>query len=144
MLSRLRCVDYTVVPSICKNKVLSILTYLKNYWVNRPECQRVVLSRLRCVDYIANYSISKNKSLKHFVISQNYLANRPECQRVVLNRWRCAEYAVVSSIWKNKVLNILSYLKTIGSIDRSVNALCSAGCAPSTTLTIIQFARIRF
>jgi hypothetical protein len=51
VLSRLRCVDYTVVSSICKNKVLNILSYLKNYWANRPECQRVVLSRQRCVDY---------------------------------------------------------------------------------------------
>jgi hypothetical protein len=25
--------------------VLNILSYLRNYWANRPECQRVVLSR---------------------------------------------------------------------------------------------------
>ena len=30
------------LSSICKNQVLNILSYLRNYWANRPECQRVV------------------------------------------------------------------------------------------------------
>ena len=144
MLSRLRCVDYTVVFSICKNKVLNILSYLKNYLANRPECERVVLSRLRRVDYIDNYSICKNKVLNILSYLKNYWVNRPECQRVVLSRLRSVDYIDNYSICKNKVLNILSYLKTIWPIDLSVNALCSAGCAESTTLLFLQFARITF
>jgi hypothetical protein len=138
------CVDHTVVSSICKNKVLNIFSYLKNYWVNRPECQRVVVSRLRCVDYTVVSSICKNKVLNILSYLKNYWVNRPECQRVVLSRLCCVGYTVVSSICNNKVLNILSYRKTIGSIDLSANALCSAGCAASTTLLFLQFARIRF
>ena len=146
MRSRLRCVNYTVVFSICKNKVLNILSYLKNYWANRPECQRVVPSRLLRVDYIDNYSICKNKVLNILSYLKNYWVNRYECRRVVLSRLRCAEYSVVSSICKNKVLNILSYLKNYWPNRHlfNVNALCWAGCAASTTLLFLQFARIRF
>ena len=139
VLSRLLCAEYTVVSSICKKKVLNILSYLKNYWANRLECLRVVHSRLRCVDSIDNYSICKNKVLNILSYLKNYWVNRPECQRVVLSRLRFVDYTVVTSICKDKVLNILSHLKNYW-----VNALCSAGCAASTTLLFLQFARIRF
>jgi hypothetical protein len=92
VLSRLRCAEYTVVSSICKNKFLNILSYLKNYWGNRLDCQRVVLNRLRCVDYTDNYSICNNKCLKHFVTSQKLLDQSTECQRVVLSMLRCAKF----------------------------------------------------
>jgi hypothetical protein len=102
VLSRLRFVDYTVVSSICKNKILKILSYLKNYWVNRPECQRVVLSRLRCAEYIVVSSICKNKVLNILSYLKDYWVNRPECQRVVLIRLRCADYTDNHSICKKK------------------------------------------
>ena len=40
-------------------KVLNILSYLRNYWANRPECQRVVLSRLGSADYTVVSTICK-------------------------------------------------------------------------------------
>ena len=82
---------HTVVSSICKNKVLNILSYLRNYWANRPECQRVVLSRLGCADYTVVYSICKNKVLNILSYLRNYWANRPERQRFVLSRLGCAD-----------------------------------------------------
>ena len=42
---RNNCAEYTVVSSIWKNQILNILSYLRNYWANRPECERVVFSR---------------------------------------------------------------------------------------------------
>ena len=82
--------------------VLSILSYLRHYWANRPECQRVVHCRLGCADYTVVSSICKNKVLNILSYLRNYWANRPECQRVVLSRLRCADCNVVSSICKNK------------------------------------------
>jgi hypothetical protein len=110
VLSSFRCVDYTVVSSICKNKVLNILSYLKNFWVNRPvstRCaQQVALRRLHCCFFNL-----QNKVLNILSYLKNCWPNWPECQRVVLSRLRCVDYTVVSSICKNKVLNISSYLK---------------------------------
>jgi hypothetical protein len=83
-------------------KVLNILSYLQNYWPNRPERQRVVLSRLRSADYTVVSSICKNKVLNILSYLKNYWANRPECQRIVLSRLRCADYTDNHSICKNK------------------------------------------
>ena len=83
--------------------VLNILSYLRNYWANRPECQRVVLSKLGYADYTVVYSICKNKVLNILSYLRNYWADRPECQRVVLSRRGCADCNVVSSICQNKV-----------------------------------------
>ena len=91
--------------------VISILSYLRNYFANRPDCQRVVLSRLGCADYTVVSSICKNKCFKHFVKPQKLLANRPECQRVLLSKLGCADYSVVSSFCRMSVLNMLSYLR---------------------------------
>ena len=73
VLSRLGCIDHTVLSSICRIRFLNILSYLRNYWANRLECQHVVLSKLGCADYTVVSSICKNKSFKHFVISQKLL-----------------------------------------------------------------------
>ena len=66
--------------------VLNILSYLKNYLANRPECERVVLSRLRWVDYTVVSSICKNNVLNILSYLKNYWLNRPDCQNVVLSR----------------------------------------------------------
>jgi hypothetical protein len=107
------CAESTTLAIIqfARISVWNILSFLKNQWVNRPECQRAVLSKLRCAEYTVVSSSCKNKVLNILSYLKNYWANRLECQRVVLNRFRCAEYTVVSSICKNKFLNILSYLK---------------------------------
>ena len=73
---------------------------------------------------------------------RNYCANRRECQRAVLSRSGCADYTVVSSICKNRVSKFCHISETIGPIDLSVNALCSACSAAPTTLLFLQFARI--
>ena len=39
-LRRIHCCFFNL-----KNHVLNILSYLRNYWANRPECQRIVLGR---------------------------------------------------------------------------------------------------
>jgi hypothetical protein len=67
-LRRLHCCS-----SFARITVLNILSYLRNYWANRPACQRVVLSRLGCAYYYCCSSICKNNCFKHFVISQKLL-----------------------------------------------------------------------
>ena len=124
--------------------VLNILSYLRNYWANRPECQRVVLSSLGCADYTVVSSIGKNKVLNIFSYLRNYWANRPACQRVVFSRLGCADYTVVSSICKKKVLNILSYLRNYWANrpDCQRVVLSRLGCADYTVF--LKFARIKF
>ena len=74
--------------------VLNILSYLRNYWANRPECQSVVLSRLDWADFTVVSSICKNKVLNILSYLRNYWANRPElttrcAQQVALHRLHC-------------------------------------------------------
>jgi hypothetical protein len=104
LLSSAGCAALTTLTIIqfARISVWNILSYLKNYWVNRPEYQRVVLSMLRCVDYTVVSSICKNKLLIILSYLKNYWVNRPECQRVVLSRLRCADYTDNHSICKNK------------------------------------------
>jgi hypothetical protein len=92
----------TVVLQFVRITVLSILSYLRNYWANRHEGQRVLLSRLGCADYTVVSSFCRISVLNILLHLRNYWANRPECQRVVLRRLGCADYTVVSSICKNK------------------------------------------
>ena len=103
-----------------------------------------MLRRLRCADYTGNFSICKNKCFKHFVISRKQL-----CQSTLVST-RCAQHVALRrlhccfSIWNNYFSTFRHISKTIGPIDLSVIALCSAGCGASTTLLFLQFARIRF
>jgi hypothetical protein len=143
VLSRLRCVDYTVVSSICKNKVLNIFHISKTIGPSRPECLRVVLSRLRCAYYTDNHSICKNMCFKHFVISQKLLAKlalvSTRCaEQVALRRLHCCLFNMQE--WGFKPFIISE--KLLGPIDLSVYALCSPGCSAPTTLNITQFAKI--
>ena len=82
--------------------VLNIVSYLRNYWANRPECQRVVLSRLGCVDYTVVLQFARITVLNILSYLRNCWANLPERQRVVLSRLGCADHTVFSSICKNK------------------------------------------
>ena len=82
--------------------VFNILSYLRNCWANRPECQRVVLSRLGCADHSVVSSFRRMSVLNMLSYLRNCWANRPECQRVVLSRLGCTDYTVASSICKNK------------------------------------------
>ena len=82
-----------------KISVLNILSYLRNYGANRPECQRVVLSRLGCADCNVVSSICKNKCFKHFVISQKLLGKSTwlstRCARqLALRRIHCCFFNI--------------------------------------------------
>ena len=143
VLNRLGCANNTVVLSICKNKVLNILSCLRNYWANRPECQRVVPSRLGCADYAVVSSICKNMCFKHFVISQKLLGQSTwvstRCaQQVALRRLHCCFFNLQEYLFQT----FCHISETIGPIDLSVSALFSAGWAAPTTLLFLQFARI--
>ena len=96
-LRRLHCCFFNLQNTCFKHFVI-----LRNYWANRPECQRVLLSRLGCADYTVVSSFCRISVLNILLHLRNYWANRPECQRVVLRRLGCADYTVVSSICKNK------------------------------------------
>jgi hypothetical protein len=124
VLPRLHCCS-----SICKEKVLKILSYLRTYRANRHECQRVLLSRFCCADYTVVSSICKNKVLNILSYLRNYWTNRPDCQRVVLSRLGCANYTV-----------LLQFVRIIGPIDLRVNAFCLAGWDAPTTLLFLHFA----
>ena len=84
--------------------VLNILSYLRTYFANRPESQRVLLSLLGRADYTVVSSFCRMSVLNMLPYLRNYWANRPECQGVVLSRLGCADHTVVSSICKNNCL----------------------------------------
>ena len=101
------------------------MSYLKNYWVNRPECQRVVLTRLRCADYTVVSSICNNKCFKHSVISQKLLAQSALVSTRCAEQVRCVDYTVVSSICNNKCFKHL----VISQKLLAQSALVSTRCA---------------
>ena len=124
--------------------VLNILSYLRNYWANRPECQRVALSRLGCADYTVVSSICKNKCFKILSYLRNYWAIDPSVN-ALCSAGPTAPTTLFFFNLQEYVFETFCHIsEIIGPIDLTVNALCSAYWAAPTTLLLRQFARIRF
>jgi hypothetical protein len=136
-LRRLHCCFFNLQNTCFKHFVI-----LRNYWANRPECQRVLLSRLGCADYTVVSSFCRISVLNILLYPRNNWANRPECQRVVLSRLGCPDYTVVFQFARITVLNILSYLSNYcaNRPDCQRVVLSMLGCADYTVVP--QFARI--
>ena len=80
---QVRCVDYTVVSSICNNKCFKHLVISQKLLAQSALVSTRCAEQVRCVDYTVVPSICKNKVLNILSYLKNYWVYRPECQRVV-------------------------------------------------------------
>ena len=111
----------TVVSSICKNHVLNILSYLRNY---AGQSTWVSTHMTKCAEKVF-LQIEKSR-FKHFVISQKLLGQWPECQRIVQQVAIAPILCCFFNMQKSRLKRDFCKLKKQQCIRRS--ATCWAQC----------------